>query len=130
MGMDKNKLRCRQHLDNERSFYSSDTWDIEFVSDVFGVVELVGVADRTDYDLKRHMDLSKQDFSVDIDGKKVVPHTIEVAFGIDRPLYCIMESCQKEVEGRRHGLISWSDRYSLGPGQGRANNNGSFKSDP
>lgn len=100
MGIEKNKLRCRQHVDNERSFYSNDTWDIEFMSDVFGIVELVGVADRTDYDLRRHMELSKQDFSVDIDGKKVIPHIIEIAFGIDRPIYCAMESCQRDVDGR------------------------------
>ncbi|MFH1364885.1 MAG: glycine--tRNA ligase [Candidatus Aenigmatarchaeota archaeon] len=100
MGIDKDKLRCRQHLDNERSFYSSDTWDIEFMSETFGVVEIVGIADRTDYDLRRHMELSKQDFSVDVDGKKVVPHIIEAAFGIDRPLYCVMESTQREEKDR------------------------------
>lgn len=102
MGIDKKKLRCRQHMDNERSFYSSDTWDIEFMSDIYGVVELVGVADRTDYDLKRHMELSKHDMTVDIDGKKVVPHVIEVAFGIDRPIYCVMESCHREVDKRTY----------------------------
>ena len=102
MGIDRKKLRCRQHLDNERSFYSSDTWDIEFMSNGFGVIELVGVADRTDYDLKRHMELSKHDFHIDLDGKKVVPHVIEVAFGVDRPLYAVLESCQKEVDNRTY----------------------------
>ncbi len=100
MGMDEKKLRVRQHRDDERSFYSADTWDVEFLSENYGRVELVGVADRTDYDLKRHMQFSKHDMSVNIDGKKFVPHVVEVAFGIDRPVLCIMESCLKSEKER------------------------------
>jgi len=100
MGIDPKKLRLRQHRDDERCFYSKDTWDVEFLSDNYGRIELVGVADRTDYDLKRHMDLSRQDMCVNWDGKKFIPHIIEVAYGIDRPLFCILESCLK-VDGDR-----------------------------
>ena len=96
MGIDKNKLRCRQHTETELAFYSKDTWDVEFLSETFGRVELVGIADRTDYDLKRHQDLSKQDMSVN----GAIPHVIEVAYGIDRPLYCVMESCIKKDNDR------------------------------
>ena len=100
MGIDKNKLRCRQHKDDERSFYSSDTWDVEYLSDTFGRIELVSIADRTDYDLKRHAELSGQDMGVDCGGKKVIPHVIEVAYGIDRPMLCAMESCLKQDKDR------------------------------
>ena len=99
MGIDFSKLRLRQHMDNERSFYSSDTWDVEFVSEKYGVIELVGVAKRTDYDLKRHEE-SGESMEVTFDGKKIIPHVIEVAYGIDRPLICIMESCINEESGR------------------------------
>ncbi len=96
MGIDEKKLRLRQHVDDERSFYSSDTWDVEFMSDKYGRIELVGIADRTDYDLTRHQQLSKESMEVTFDGEKFVPHVIEVAFGVDRPLLCVLESCLKQ----------------------------------
>ena len=95
MGIDGKRLRCRQHKDDERSFYSSDTWDVEYMSDMFGAIELVGIADRTDYDLKRHQDFSKQKMEVNLDGKIFIPHVIEVAYGTDRPVYSVIESCVK-----------------------------------
>ncbi len=100
MGIDPKKLRLRQHKDDERSFYSSDTWDVEYMSDTFGKIELVGVSDRTDYDLRRHQDFSKQKMEVNIEGKVFVPHVIEVAYGVDRPLYCALESSLK-LDGDR-----------------------------
>lgn len=102
MGIDPNLLKLRQHLDTERSFYSSDTWDIEFMSKDFGRVELVGIADRSDYDLSAHMKLSKQDFQINVDNRKFVPHIVEVAYGIDRPLYCVLESCYREEDNRSY----------------------------
>lgn len=102
MGIDEKKLQLRQHKDDERSFYSSDTWDVEFLSDAFGRIELVGIADRTDYDLSRHMELSKSDMNVNVGGEKFVPHVIEVAYGIDRPVLCAIESCLKESGDRTY----------------------------
>jgi glycyl-tRNA synthetase len=96
MGMDGRKLRCRQHKDDERSFYSSDTWDVEYMSDTYGKIELVGIADRTDYDLGRHQEFSRSDMTVNVDGRKFIPHVTEVAYGIDRPVYCILESSLKK----------------------------------
>ncbi|MFH0832552.1 MAG: glycine--tRNA ligase [Candidatus Aenigmatarchaeota archaeon] len=100
MGIDEKKLRLRQHKDEERSFYSSDTWDVEFISDNYGKIELVGIADRSDYDLKKHMEFSKADMRVDFEGEKFIPHVVEVSYGIDRPLLCIMESCVKKDNDR------------------------------
>ena len=53
-------LRFRQHLLTEKAHYSTDTWDAEFLSPRFGWVEIVGIADRTDYDLKAHERVSGQ----------------------------------------------------------------------
>lgn len=100
LGINKERLICRQQNDVERAFYSMDTWDIEFVSDIYGRIELVGIANRGDYDLKRHTELSGVDLRIDVDGKKIIPHVIEVAYGIDRPLWCILESCIKEKKNR------------------------------
>ncbi len=100
MGIDGTKLRLRQHRDDERSFYSADTWDVEYVSDHFGVIELCGIADRTDYDLGRHQETAKVDLALDVNGKKILPHVIEAAYGIDRPLYCVLESCYQKDSDR------------------------------
>ena len=98
IGINPKKLRLRQHKDDERAFYSSDTWDIECISEAFGRIELVGISDRTDYDLTSHQKLSKQDMTVNIEGNKFIPHVIEIAYGIDRPFYCVLESSIAEDE--------------------------------
>jgi len=54
IGVDPEKLRFRQHLPDERAHYAEDCWDAEIFSERFGWVETVGIADRTDYDLKAH----------------------------------------------------------------------------
>ncbi|MFH1126056.1 MAG: glycine--tRNA ligase [Candidatus Altiarchaeota archaeon] len=100
MGINPERLQLRQHEETERAFYSSDTWDVEYESPALGRIELVGIADRTDYDLKAHMDLSKQDMTVNIEGRKFIPHVVEIAYGIDRPIYCILESCYSEESDR------------------------------
>jgi len=102
MGINPKRLRFRQHKDDERAFYSSDTWDIEFISNNFGRIELVGISDRTDYDLRAHMELSGQDMNINYNGKKFIPHVIEIAYGIDRPFYCVIESCYTSEKDRKY----------------------------
>jgi len=54
IGIKPERLRFRQHLPDERAHYATDCWDAEIRSERFGWVETVGLADRTDYDLKAH----------------------------------------------------------------------------
>jgi len=58
IGVDGKRLRFRQHLPDERAHYAEDCWDAEVLSERFGWVELVGIADRTDYDLRAHSQAS------------------------------------------------------------------------
>jgi glycyl-tRNA synthetase len=60
VGLPPERLRFRQHAREEMAHYSADTWDGEFLSGRFGWVELVGIADRTDYDLGAHSRVSGQ----------------------------------------------------------------------
>ena len=53
IGVDKNKLRFRQHLANEMAHYACDCWDAELLTS-YGWVECVGCADRSAYDLTVH----------------------------------------------------------------------------
>lgn len=85
LGIAEERLRWRQHSDSERSHYSKDTYDLEYLFP-FGWKELWGVAYRTNYDLTQHMQLSGESLEV-VDsqtGRKFVPHVIEPAVGINR----------------------------------------------
>ncbi|HZD42557.1 MAG TPA: glycine--tRNA ligase, partial [Methanomicrobiales archaeon] len=64
IGVDRTRLRFRQHLCEERAHYATDCWDAEIFSERFGWVEIVGIADRTDYDLRAHSAQSKVPFTV------------------------------------------------------------------
>ena len=54
IGVDLNKLRFRQHMQNEMAHYAADCWDCELQSS-YGWIECVGCADRSAYDLSVHM---------------------------------------------------------------------------
>lgn len=64
VGVNPEKLRFRQHLPDELAHYAEDCWDAEIFSERFGWVETVGIADRTDYDLKAHGTQSGERFMV------------------------------------------------------------------
>ena len=85
LGMKKENIRLRDHSAEELVFYSKATTDIEFAFP-FGWGELWGIADRTDYDLSRHMEVSKQDLTYFDDEKKekYIPYVIEPSLGADR----------------------------------------------
>lgn len=64
VGVSPEKLRFRQHMKDEMAHYAADCWDAEILSERFGWVEVVGIADRTDYDLKAHARQSETDLAV------------------------------------------------------------------
>jgi glycyl-tRNA synthetase len=64
VGVSPERIRFRQHMKDEMAHYAIDCWDAEILSDRFGWVEIVGIADRTDYDLNAHSRVSKTDLSV------------------------------------------------------------------
>ena len=86
LGINEENLRFRDHSPEELAFYSNATTDIEFVFP-FGWGELWGIADRTDYDLKQHIDHSGENMEY-IDPmdatKRYIPYVIEPSLGADR----------------------------------------------
>ncbi|MCB0107047.1 MAG: glycine--tRNA ligase, partial [Caldilineaceae bacterium] len=91
LGIRTDHLRWRRHSDRERSHYSTDTYDLDYRYP-FGWKELWGIAYRTDYDLRQHMKHSGQSLEY-LDsgtGKKIVPHVIEPAVGINRLLLMVL----------------------------------------
>ena len=85
LGIKNENLRYRDHDPEELAFYSKATTDIEFMFP-FGWGEVWGIADRTDYDLKRHMSYSGESLEyLDPEtNEKYVPYCIEPSVGLDR----------------------------------------------
>lgn len=94
-------LRWRAHANEERSFYSKRTEDLEYKFP-FGYKELWGLAYRTDYDLMQHAKYSGKDLSLTdpVTGKKITPHVIEPAVGINRLFLMILCDSYRE-DGER-----------------------------
>ena len=99
LGMKKENIRLRDHSKEELVFYSKATTDIEF-NFSFGWGELWGIADRTDYDLSRHMEHSKQDLSYQDPetNEKYVPYVIEPSLGADRVVLAFLCNAYDEEE--------------------------------
>jgi glycyl-tRNA synthetase len=97
LGIDDQSLRWRQHTDKERSFYSKDTYDLDFEFP-FGWKELWGVAYRTDYDLLQHAKHSgeKLEYRDPHTNRVFVPHVIEPALGIGRAFLMVLANAYWE----------------------------------
>ena len=99
LGIKKENIRLRDHSKEELVFYSKATTDIEF-NFPFGWGELWGIADRTDYDLSRHMEHSKEDLTYqDLETKeKYIPYVIEPSLGADRVVLAFLCNAYEEEE--------------------------------
>ncbi len=98
-GVNREHLVFHEIEDVERAHYSKRTVDIEYLYP-FGQKELYGLAYRTDFDMKRHMEVSGKDlqFSDPVSGEKYIPHVIEPTFGIDRTLLVTLLEAYTEEE--------------------------------
>ncbi|MBR3280449.1 MAG: glycine--tRNA ligase [Clostridia bacterium] len=99
LGAKEENLRMREHSKEELSFYSKGTTDIEYLFP-FGWGELWGIADRTDYDLSRHMEASKEDlqYTDPETNEKYVPYCVEPAVGVDRLFLMFLCDAYNEEE--------------------------------
>ena len=97
--MKEENIRLRDHEKEELSHYSNATTDIEFAFP-FGWGELWGIADRTDFDLKKHMEFSKEDMNyLDVEtNEKYVPYCIEPSLGADRVALAFLCNAYEEEE--------------------------------
>ena len=97
LGLKDEEVRYRDHEKEELSFYSKATTDVEFLFP-FGWGELWGIADRTDYDLTQHQNVSGQDLTYfdDEEGRKYIPYVIEPSLGADRMVLAFLCSAYDE----------------------------------
>jgi len=97
LGLKEASMRLRDHAGEELSHYSTATTDIEFLFP-FGWGELWGIADRTDFDLKRHIEHSGEDLTYldPITNEKYVPYCIEPSVGVERLLLAFLSDAYEE----------------------------------
>ncbi len=91
LGLKKEKLRARPHAKDELAHYASGCTDIEYEFP-FGWSELEGIANRGNYDLTQHTNISGKDLSYfDEETKeKFLPSVIEISVGVDRTFLTLL----------------------------------------
>jgi glycyl-tRNA synthetase len=100
LGANLDNFRIRQHLPEEKSHYSTDTWDLEYQFP-FGWKELQGIADRGTYDLTQHEKHSKKSLEImdDAKGKKILPMVVaEPSLGVERAFLVFLFDAYQENE--------------------------------
>ncbi len=91
LGLTSSKLRLRDHEEEELAHYARACADVEYEFP-FGIMELEGIANRTDFDLKAHKEMSGRDLSYfdDQTKERFIPYVIEPSGGIDRTTLAIL----------------------------------------
>lgn len=102
LGIKPEKLRLRAHADDELAHYALGCSDVEYLFPI-GWSELEGIANRTDYDLKQHMEFSGKDLTYfdETTNERFVPYVIEPSGGVDRALLAFISDAYEEISGGR-----------------------------
>ena len=102
LGVDPDNLRKFDVPEGERAHYSERTIDLEYRFGFQGSEwgELMGIANRTDYDLKQHIEHSKTDLSYfdQAKGERYVPYVVEPSFGLTRSMMAFLVDAYHEDE--------------------------------
>jgi glycyl-tRNA synthetase len=101
LGFKEENIRWRSHSKEELSHYSNRTEDLEYKFP-WGFKEMWGLAYRTDFDLKNHINKSGVDLSFmdPVTNEKFIPHVIEPTFGISRLFTILLMNSYAEVGDR------------------------------
>ncbi len=115
LGMDPANLRLRAHEPDELAHYAAGTYDVEYRFP-WGWDELEGIANRTDFDLKAHMERSGEDltyFDQETD-ERFVPYVIEPAAGATRTTFAFLIDAytEEEVNGESRTVLRLDPRLA------------------
>ncbi len=103
LGMRRENLHLREHEADELAHYAAGCADVEY-DFPFGRSELEGIANRTDFDLRQHMESSGKDLRYfddqepDPDARRFLPHVIEPSAGADRATLAFLCDAYSEDE--------------------------------
>jgi glycyl-tRNA synthetase len=115
LGMSAENLRLREHEQDELAHYAAATYDVEYLFP-WGWDELEGVANRTDFDLKAHIERSGEDltyFDQEAD-ERFVPYVIEPAGGATRTTFAFLIDAytEEEVGGETRTVLKLDPRLA------------------
>lgn len=99
LGLPKDKIHELDVPEADRAHYSKRTIDIEFDFPI-GREELMGIAYRTDFDLKNIHDNAGKNMEYMVKGtnERFIPHVIEPSFGVERALMAVISAAYREDE--------------------------------
>ncbi len=99
----KDKFRFRELSEKERAFYNKIHFDIELnLETLNGFKEVAGLHYRSDHDLLGHQKGSGEKLEVTIDNKKILPHVLELSFGVDRNIWSLLDIFYREDSERTY----------------------------
>ena len=101
-GIRPDNLRLRQHAGDELAHYAKATYDIEYQFP-WGWGELEGIANRADFDLRRHSEYSGENLTYfdDETHERYTPYVIEPSGGVDRATLAFwLDSYDEEPDGK------------------------------
>lgn len=88
----REKFRLRELSEDERAFYNKIHFDVEAMLETLGdFKEIGGIHYRTNHDLAGHSKISGKDLEVFYDNKKILPHVLELSFGVDRNIWALLD---------------------------------------
>ena len=94
-------FRFRELSEEERAFYNKIHWDMEiYTESLGGFKEAGGIHYRTDHDLSGHEKSSGMKMEVTVQGRKFIPHVLELSFGVDRNLLMLLDVAYTQEEER------------------------------
>lgn len=115
LGMTPENLRMRQHEPEELAHYAAAAVDVEYMFS-WGWDELEGIANRTDFDLKAHMERSGQDLSYfdPETNERFVPYVIEPAAGATRTTFAFLIDAyaEEKVNGESRVVLKLDPRLA------------------
>ena len=113
MGIPPERFRLRELSKEEKAFYNKIHFDVEVFLESFGEYkELGGVHYRTDHDLKGHQNISKKSQEIFYEGKRFIPHVLELSTGIDRLFLALMELSYMGMKGREWDWFAFPPRVA------------------
>jgi glycyl-tRNA synthetase len=115
LGMSADNLRMRAHEEDELAHYASSTYDVDY-NFPWGWDELEGIANRTDFDLKAHIERSGEDLTYfdQESNERIVPYVIEPSGGATRTTFAFLIDAytEEEVRGESRVVLKLDPRLS------------------
>ena len=92
LGVPRDAFRFAELDERERAFYNKVHFDVQVRQESLGGFKEVGGGHyRTDHDLAGHAAMSRERLSVTVGPKALVPHVLELSFGVDRNVWALLD---------------------------------------